>query len=217
MGGGRNMFTRVAMLVWMAVASGALAAAESRGSVVAPVFHELVGFSLPAEFKSATPAYERDNGSFYSREYVPPGESVDRWTQMLTLTGVKDLAANPNATPRAFVSSLANGFKNHCPDTFATAEIGAQQIGAHTGFAIVVSCGHVQSGSQAFSETAVMLAVKGSNDIYSIEWARRGSASSAAPKLDASYWSKQLERLQPVRLCPIVPGEAAPFPSCAER
>lgn len=207
---------RYVWLTWMMLAAGVLAAAEPHMTVISPVFHELVAFTLPAEFKSQTPAYERDNGSFYTREHVPAGESVDRWTQLITLTGVKGLASNPNATPRVFVSSLANGFKNHCPDTFATAELGPESIGEHQGFAIVVGCGHVQTGAHAFSQTAILVAIKGSADMYSIEWARRGSSSSGAPALDTKYWSKQLDRLRPIRLCPIVPGELAPYPSCAE-
>jgi hypothetical protein len=197
------------------LASAPLLAAEpAHMTAVSPVFHELVAFTLPSEFKSQNATYERNNGSFYIREHVPSGESVDRWTQMITLTAAKDLASNPNATPRAFVSSLANGFRHHCPDTFATAELGEQAIGEHQGYAIVASCGHVQSGSQAFSETAIMLAIRGAADMYSIQWARRGASSAGPASLDTGYWSKQLERLRPIKLCPVVPGEAPPYPSC---
>jgi hypothetical protein len=197
----------------LAAAAGALAA-EPHLTAVSPVFHELVAFSLPPEFKSQNATYEHNNGAFYIREHVPEGESVDKWTQMITVTAAKDLASNPNATPRGFVSSLANGFRNHCPDTFATIEIGPQSVGAHEGFAIVASCGHVQSGAQAFSESAIILAIKGSADMYSIQWARRGAGSTSPMQLDSGYWTKQLARLQPIRLCPIVPGESAPYASC---
>jgi hypothetical protein len=208
---------RQVLLAFMAAAAATVAAAEPRMSAISPVFHELVAFTLPPEFKSQNATYERNNGAFYIREHVPQGESVDNWTQMITLTGAKDLAANPNATPRGFVSSLANGFRNHCPDTFATTELGPQSIGEHQAFAIVASCGHVQVGAQAFSESAIILAIKGSADMYSVQWARRGASSTGALKLDSGYWSKQLERLQPIRLCPIIPGESAPYPSCVGR
>jgi hypothetical protein len=208
------MDMRWVLIPLVAAAAGALAAAEPHLTAVSPVFHQLVAFSLPSEFKSQNATYEHNNGAFYIREHVPEGESVDKWTQMITLTGASNLASNPNATPRGFVSSLANGFRNHCPDTFATIEIGPESIGPHEGFAIVASCGHVQSGAQAFSESAIILAIKGSADMYSVQWARRGAGSSGPMKLDSGYWAKQLARLQPIRLCPIVPGEAAPYPSC---
>jgi hypothetical protein len=208
----RHLFTALMIAV-----AAPLAAAESHLTAISPVFHELVAFTLPAGFKTANATYERDNGSFYIREHVPDGESVAKWTQMITLTGAKDLASNPNATPRSFVSSLANAFKIHCPDSFATTELGPQSVGDHQAFAIIASCGHVQTASEAFSESAIILAIKGSADMYAIQWARRGSSSSGPQKLDNSYWSKQLEQLRPIKLCPIVPGEPAPYPSCTAR
>jgi hypothetical protein len=205
---------RCGLIALLITAAATVAAAEPRLTAVSPVFHELVAFTLPPEVKSAKATYERDNGAFYIREHVPDGESVDKWTQMITLTGAKDLAHNENATPRGFVSSLANAFKIHCPDSFATTELGPQAIGDHQGFAIIASCGHVQAASQAFSESALILAIKGSSDMYAIQWARRGASSNGPLKLDNGYWSKQLEKLQPIKLCPIVPGEPAPYPSC---
>jgi hypothetical protein len=183
-------------------------------SSISPIFHQLVVFSLPAEFKTTNAAYEATKGAFYMREYVPQGETVDHWTQMITVTGTKDLAANQNATPRVLVSALANGVRSHCPETFATADVDAQMGGDYQGYAVITSCGHLQSGAEAYSETAIVLAFKGSADYYSIQWARRGADSKRALSLDNAYWTKQFDRLRPIRLCPIVPGEAAPYPSC---
>jgi hypothetical protein len=193
-----------------------LAAAPSTPHLnsISPIFHQLVVFSLPAEFTSLNAAYERTNGSFYIREHVPQGETVDHWTQMITVTGTKDLASNQNATPRGFVSRLANGFGTHCPDTFATTDLGPQMVGEYQGYALIASCGHVQSGAAAYSETAIVLAFKGSADYYSIQWARRGADSKRPLTLDSSYWTKQFDRLRPIRLCAIVSGESAPYPSC---
>jgi hypothetical protein len=212
---------RYALIPFMALAAPLLASAEPAGkephmTAISPVFHELVAFTLPAEFKSQNASYERTNGPFYIREHVPAGETVDHWTQMITLTGTKDLASNQNATPRAVLSSLTSHFGRHCPDTFATTELGEQAIGEHPAFAVIASCGHVQSGAESFSETAIMLVIKGSADYYSIQWARRGPSSMRALPLDSGYWNKQLDRLRPIRVCPIVPGEVAPYPSCVE-
>lgn len=211
------MRMRYALIVSCLLSGGAwLAAADSAAPLLAisPVFHQLVAFSLPPEFKSSNAAYEATKGTFYIREYVPQGETVDRWTQMITLMGTKDLASNQNATPRELVSALANGARSHCPDTFAVSELGPQALGEYQGFAVITSCGHLQSGADAYSETAIVLAFRGSADYYSIQWARRGADSRRPPTLDTAYWSKQLERLRPIRLCAIVPGESAPYPSC---
>ena len=47
--------------------------------------------------------------------------------------------------------------------------------------------------------------------------AERGRDSAQARPIDVAYWAKQLARLNPIRLCPIVPGEGAPYSSCARR
>ena len=208
-----------AQLVMLALGGVTLAGAvpaesEPHISSISPVFHQLVGFSLPPEFKSVTAAYEKSSGFFYIREHVPQGESVDHWTEMITLTGTKDLASNANATPRGFVTTLAGGFRRHCPDTYATVELGPETVDSFEGFAVIASCGRVQSGAEAYSETAIILAVKGTADYYTLQWARHGPDSPKPLTLDVAYWKGQFERLRPIRLCAIVPGEAPPYPSC---
>jgi hypothetical protein len=55
--------------------------------------------------------------------------------------------------------------------------------------------------------------VKGSSDYYTLQWAER-AAPVDRPAVDDAKWPERLRLLQPIRLCPIVPGEAAPYPSC---
>jgi hypothetical protein len=190
---------------------------ESQLAAVTPVFGQLVMFSLPPEFKSQKPTYEKNSGSFYIREQVPEGETLGKWTRMVTLTGTRGLAANPNATPQAMLARMSADFQRNCPDSFSTASPGAQKVDGYDAYEVIVSCGHVESGTESYSDSAVMLAVKGANDYYTLQWTERGRDSAHALAIDASYWTKQLARLNPIRLCPIVPGEAPPYPSCARR
>jgi hypothetical protein len=186
-----------ALLVWVSALAG-----EPHIGTASTVFHQVVTFSLPGEFKSARPFFEKNNGSFYTSEHVPAGETAERWTQMITLSGTKDLALNAAVTVREAITPLATGFQRHCPESFTSTDLGAQNVtGAQGAAAMVVGCGRVQAGSDAHSETALILAIKGSADYYTLQWVRRGSPSNSAPALDAAYWSKQLERLQPIRLC----------------
>ncbi|MGH8134497.1 MAG: hypothetical protein ACRETG_13390 [Steroidobacteraceae bacterium] len=198
-----------------ALSIAASAAAQSpAGAVrsVTPVFHQLVAFTLPSTFKSA---YEKAGASFYIHEHVPEGQTVNDWTQMITLTGTRDLASTPQATPQQFVAALVAGFRRHCPESFTTAELGPQSIGKYPGYAAIASCGRIESGAKGRSEVAVMLAVKGDADYYALQWTERGADAKSSPGIDQRYWAAQLARLNPIRLCPIVPGEAPPYPSCA--
>jgi hypothetical protein len=188
-----------------------LPAMNAPAANISPIFHQLVVFTLPAHFRALT---ERTNGDFYIREHLPEGESVQKWTQMITLTAVRDLAANPNATPQSMTDRMAAGFRRKCPDSFSSALLGPQTVDGFEAFQAIASCGHQGSGADAYSETAIMLAVRGSGDYYTLQWVERGADAKGPLKLDTAYWTKRFDQLRPIRLCPIVAGEAPPYPSC---
>jgi hypothetical protein len=208
-----------ALLASIVLHGGAVAESPAAPPLAAitPVFAQLVMFSLPAEFKSPKPNYEKNSGSFYIREQVPEGETLGKWSRMLTLSGTRGLAGNPNATPQALLARMSADFQRNCPDTFSTEAPGSQKVDGYDAYEVIVSCGRVQSGKESYSESAVMLTVKGSSDYYTLQWTERGRDSAQGRPIDVAYWAKQLARLNPIRLCPIVPGEGAPYSSCARR
>jgi hypothetical protein len=191
--------------------------AEPHLAVVTPVFTQLVMFSLPPEFRSQKPTYEKNSGSFYIREQLPEGETLGKWSRMVTLTGTRGLATNPNATPQAMLARMSADVQRNCPESFSTATPGPQKVDGYDAYEVIVSCGRMQSGKESYSESAIMLTVKGSADYYTLQWTERGRDSAETRPIDVAYWTRQLARLSPIRLCPIVPGEAAPYSSCARR
>jgi hypothetical protein len=174
--------------------------------VISPIFSQLVTFSMPSNFVGV---FENTSGPNYTREAVLKGETIDRWTQMITITGVKGLASSPNVTPEKFASSIAGGFKQACPDSFAAKSFGDTKFGNAIGFVAVVGCGSVDN----HSETALIAVVRGTADYYTVQWAERGAATKLPP-IDDIRWTERLHTLQPISVCAIVPGEAAPYPSC---
>ena len=181
-------------------------------TVISPVFGQLVRFSMPSTFAPAS--FEKTNGPSYIREAVLKGETVQAWTQMITVTGAKDAAGNPQVTPEKFAVSMAAGFKKACPDTFAVKPFGAVKFGDQDGFIAVVGCGRIETTPDKHGETALIVAVKGSADYYTIQWAERAPSSTDKPAIDEAKWQDRLNKLQPIRFCPIVPGEVMPYPSC---
>jgi hypothetical protein len=180
-------------------------------TVISPIYGQLVRFSMPSNFAGA---FENVNGPSYIREAVLKGETVRQWTQMITVTGAKGAAGNPQVTPESFAVSIAAGFKRACPDTFAVKPFGAAKFGDQDGFVAVAGCGRVETSADKHAETALIVAVKGSADYYTIQWAERAPSAAEKPAIDEAKWQERLSRLQPIRFCPIVPGEAAPYPSC---
>lgn len=182
-------------------------------TVISPVFAQLVAFSMPSSFVVIG---ENTNGPSYIREAVLKGETASRWTQMITVTGAKGLVGNPKVSPETFAASIAGGFRSACPETFAVKAIGPTRFGDQEAFVAVASCGSVASSADKHSETALVVALKGSADYYTLQWAER-APGSGKPAIDEAKWLERLRQLQPIRLCPIVPGERAPYPSCVSK
>lgn len=183
-------------------------------STITPIFSQLVTFSFPKGF---VPAFEDAKGGQYIQESVLEGESVKKWSQMITITGAKGLASNPNVTPTRFAGSMAGGFKRVCPDSYSATGLGDIKFGKHDGFAAVVSCGISNPSGEPYSESLLVIVIKGENDYYTIQWAERGDASKTPIKFDNVKWTDRIKKLTPIKLCPLVPGEKAPYPSCASR
>jgi hypothetical protein len=180
---------------------------------ISPIFNQLLLLSFPSGFKAV---FEQTNGSRtgYIRESVLEGETGDQWSEMITVTGAKGLAANPNVTPQLFVGQIAAGFNRACPETFSSKELSAAKISGQDATALVASCGTVQSGNTKRSESALLIAIKGSADYYTIQWAERGPASGRPVALSDEKWADRFRRLNPIKVCPRIPGEREPYPSC---
>ncbi|WP_156898295.1 hypothetical protein [Methylocapsa acidiphila] len=180
---------------------------------VTPIFSQLVVRSFPKGFK---PVFEdlTQNGSFFIHEFVPEGESAEIWTEMLTDTGMKDMASNPQASPRALAFAMADGFEKACPSSFKLLDLGAIELGDYDAFVVVASCGTAPAANHPHSETALIITIKGEKDYYTVQWAQRGPASKLPLTLDRSIWDDRLKKLQPIKLCSVTQGEGPPYPSC---
>jgi hypothetical protein len=183
-------------------------------SAITPVFSQLVAIPLPAGFEAV---FENTRGNHYIQEFVLHGETVQKWTQMLTLTGDKDLALNPNVSPQAMIAAMQQGYSKTCPDSFASLMLGTLKVGETDAVAAVMSCGTASKTGEPYSEAAVIMAIKGMSDYYTVQWAVRDAASTQPLTIKDTEWLRRLQLLLPIQLCAKVPGEAAPYPSCIDK
>ena len=183
--------------------------------MVSPVFHQLVAYALPSGFSINAP--EQANSKSYLREVPLKGQTVEHWTQMITLTGANGAAA-AGLTAEQMMNKLAAGYKSSCPQTFAFAPAGSTTISGQKAFVALVSCGRVGDAGGApdavHSESAMILAIAGSQDMYTLQWAERAAPSDKPLAFDAAKWKARLHALEPIHVCAEVPGEKAPYPSC---
>ncbi len=181
-------------------------------TLIAPVFAQLVTAPLPDGFVQV---YENATATGYLNEAVPEGESLENWTQMLTLTGAKGLAlGDAPTTAKAFAEYLAGSYGQNCPDSLSAAALGAGPVpGVADMFAGYLSCGTL-AGTQ-LSESMVFLVLVGREDIYTLQWAEHGPASATPIEFAADVWLNRLATLQAgARVCNAVAGEKPPYPSC---
>jgi hypothetical protein len=179
---------------------------------VTPIFSQLLVTGAPLGFDPVS--FEKTRDKFYIRESVLKGESVNDWHEMITITGMKDLASSPNATPKIVLNSMADGFKRGCPFSFNMKAVSESPIAGSDAFVAVLSCGASAATTGKTSEAALIAVIKGQTDFYTIQWAERAAPSNTPIPIDLKKWTERLKALGPIRLCPIVPGEKAPYPSC---
>ncbi len=198
----------IACLVFLALPSAALADGYT---AIAPVFSQIVTMPVPEGF---VPAYEDSNGDSYINEVIPAGETLDAWSEMITLTGIRGMASgDPNEVAVGFAEYLAGQYSGACPDTFNAVALNAAPVrGARGLFAGFLGCGDNGAGE---SEAMAFLILVGSSDVYSLQWAARGPMLATGPTYDPAFWGPRLAELtDAARVCDRVPGEEAPYPSC---
>ncbi|MBR0819664.1 hypothetical protein [Bradyrhizobium liaoningense] len=205
--------TATVLAASLLLAATARAQAPQSFRVISPIFGQLVSFAMPSDFIAV---FENTKGGHYIREAVLKGETAERWTQMITVTGEKGMTLTPGASPERFAGTIAGGFRSACPDSFAAQPLGVMTFGRFEGFVAVIGCGRVDSGPTRHSETALLITLKGTTDYYTLQWAERGPESDEPP-VNGERWQTRLRDLGPIDLCPIVAGEAAPYPSCVNK
>jgi hypothetical protein len=201
----------IGLLCGLVMPSRAEGPLPSSYTVISPVFGQLLRISIPAAFVAV---HENTSDNFYIREAVLKGETVNAWTQMITITGSQGMAIVANFSPQKLAASIALGFKKACPESFAIKDLGETRFGDQDAYLAVAGCREVNSSTDRHSETALIATVKGTSDAYTIQWAERTPPTPSPPGINEAMWRERLRRLMPIRLCAIVPGEAAPYPSC---
>jgi hypothetical protein len=179
---------------------------------IAPVYAQLVSFTLPDGFAVG---FEDPAPGFYIIEAPPIGQTVENWTQLISMTGAKDGVRGDiveNAT--LYASNIAAAYQQHCPDSYSTQTLDTPAIpGVLDAIAVYFACGPNADAAQA--EGVVMLVLSGRKDIYTLQWAERFDAPAGPVPYDSARWASRLAALgEDARLCNPVTGEGAPYPSC---
>ncbi len=180
---------------------------------ITPIFHQLLLMRWPATFAPEA-RYERSEHGDYLRISLPQSESLEHWTQMLTVTGSENQARMPALSLEKLINFGIQQAASQCAGSFSFSALPLEKIAQEQVYAAVQSCGHTPDAPQS-SESSLILALKGSDDIYTIRWDERGAAYDTPHAIDTQLWLQRLAQLMPVRLCALT-QEKPPYPSCLQ-
>lgn len=178
-----------------------------------PVFSQIVLFFVPTSYRMAFS--KTTAGKTFIAELIPTGETVEKWSMMITVSGLNG-AAVPLPPLGQRVESTYEVFRKACPATFASQPIGEAQFNGHPAVLVYFSCGKLAKPGYAngHSESVIIAFVRGKKDIYTIQWAERSAAVEQPIPFDEVKWRTPLNLLRAARICDIRPGEPAPYQSC---
>jgi hypothetical protein len=204
---------RMALGVLMAALVGVSAAQAESVTIVAPVYGQIVGLALPEGFSSA---YQNVAGGRYIHEFLPEGETLQQWSQMVTVTGAEGGGAgDPVKAAVRFAETVAQGYVGYCPGKMVAHQyrVDGGVRGAAANIAIYLGCPAGSDGGPG--EAMVMVVAVAGADLYTLQWAKRFDAAESPELLNPQSWITELGWLiGGSMLCARVEGEKPPYPSC---
>lgn len=143
-----------------AMAAGAAMALDGERMVSPP----LAGFAV---------GHSAANAEQSIREEIPRGETVERWTRMVTTQRFGGLAAR--ATPAAYARTIAASVPRSCPGA-AISPVANLTVSGRAAVRFQVDCPRSTGG---VPETFIFLAIAGQSDMHVKQVAFRGAIRAA--------------------------------------
>ncbi|MDE3010519.1 MAG: hypothetical protein KGI67_06480 [Pseudomonadota bacterium] len=137
----------------------------------------------------------------YLRAHVPVGDSAADWNERISIAVEQGLARRKELTLQMVVADFVAAYQGACPDSFVVSKVPVGPVSGFEAYAAVASCGTMPETRGRSSQSEVMLAIRGQDDVYAIRWAERGEPWSTPSGIDVQHWQDKFRRLAPIRLC----------------
>ena len=194
-------------------APAALAGDAARPSlVVVPMFGDGVTLSVPAGWVKA---HQQKNERQAILEFVPAGQTVQAWNEMITVQAFKGLPAE--ATPRRLLESIAGRMRGVGPEHAVATGLGDLKVGERPAHAAIIGCATVPAGAAGAGdgqgELAYYVAIRGANDMVVVQRAVRGRAfDRQRPPITPQVATAMHGAMAPLSVCALSepPGKCGP-------
>jgi hypothetical protein len=170
--------------------------------VTIPIFSQIVSHRLPKGWKAG---FENATKEQYMIEFVPEGQTVHDWKEMITVVGFKGLAARyPALTPREVNVRTATAGSKTCGDKIIAKSMSDAKVDSYEAHAAIIGCSgtpqrELAVGKKDESELAYHLAIKGKNDYYVIQYAIKGKPFPGP--VDPALFIERMKSLEPIVFC----------------
>ena len=156
-------------------------------TTVQQVWTRTVGFDLPRPF---VPSWRAQGPANYTVEYIPDGETSERWTRMITVSGT--IAAGAARMGDAALASAVFG-RAACPG-YVYRDLGSSTRPTLGYRSLVIGCG---AEGSAGSERAVIAMFHDAQTMWTVQYAERGALTAGFERQAAA----KLARLAPMLTC----------------
>lgn len=177
------------------------------------MFGDGVTFRVPAGW---TKAYQQRNDKTAIIEFVPEGQTVDAWRELISVQAFKDLP--PQMSPQTVIERMLTAIRDHCGRNAIAIPLGERMVDGQPGFAAITGCASMPrptAGAQVGQgESAYYLAVRGPKDMHLFQRAVRGPAFLPGNSpINAGNVSQIYQSLNPIKFCDL----SKPAKDCVER
>ena len=182
--------------------SSAFAADPAKPSLlVVPMFGDGVTLMVPAGWNRV---HQERTAQQAVLEFVPAGQSVKDWSEMLTVQAIKGPPAE--VTPMGFLEQVVVGVRRVCPEHAVAITLGDLKVGERPAHAAIIGCGAMPAGTAGAKagqgEVAFYVAVRGVSDMVVVHRAVRGKAfDRRQPPITAPVAAAMRAALEPLTVC----------------
>jgi len=179
---------------------------QTKKSVSIPIFTQIIVLTLPPDW-SIKPVHENVTQQHYIVEYLPKGQTLTNWHEMITLQGFKNLASAPQMSPKVLLSMLGNQIRKVCSDSFVVKYISSKNVDSYNAMSAVIGCGEVPNNhpsgiKKGQGEFGYYVAIKGNNEMYLVNRSWRGGAYSIETMpIDQDDLSTWISNFKTIKVC----------------
>lgn len=194
---------------------GVQARSTGQALVMIPMFSQQPALLQPANWALA---FQYQDARSATVKFLPSGQDLGGWREMIALQAFKGLAAHTEYGPEIMLRAIRNELAPHCPAGLVAFPLDTMSISGHSASAMLLGCPEADDDFGDFlpgqGEMALYISIKGSEDFYVFRHAIRGARfNPATPPINPENFLDYTERTAPVLLC----EKSDNLPACLAR